>query len=118
MKIDYSKIKKGDKVWLVAYDHRFSNDTEATVISVGSKYITVAIGEHGWKIKFHADSGYQVDYSEYVLYPDKYTAEKFNAYAEKCKKISRYIDRGFLGYATQDDIDIIYSILKKYDHEV
>lgn len=110
---DYSKIKKGDTVYIASDDRRhFGQEYEAKVVSVGSKYISIE--RYGRNVQFSKETGYMKDWSEWKMYPSVEDYKKEKEADEKRMYISHYMDYAIRWGMTFDEIDQIYNIVKKY----
>jgi hypothetical protein len=104
-RIDLSGIKKGDSVYVVSPDTR-NKPYEATVKTVGRKYITI---DNGWNSKYDKETGFNIELSAWRIYPSKREYEVEQERYEMLKYISRNIDRADLSCA---EIRTIYNIIK------
>ena len=109
--IDYSQIKKGDVVYIVSNDRRFSSHYTAKVTSVGKKYITI---DNAQKSKFDKETGIMKDWSMWTLYPNEEIYRQVETNKEHMLHINRNIDYVMRLYMTQDELDTVYNIIKKY----
>lgn len=108
--IDYSQIKKGDIVYIASDDSR-NKPYSAKVASVGKKYITI---DDGWKSKFCIETGSMKDWSTWTLYPNEEAYRLAETNKEHILYINRNIDYVMRWNMTQDELDMVYNIIKKY----
>lgn len=107
--IDYSKIKKGDTVYIASDDSR-DKPYSAKVTSVGRKYITTDV----WDEKFDKETGSMKDWSKWTLYPNEEIYKLFETNKEHILYINRNIDYAMRWDMTQEELDMVYNIIKKY----
>ena len=114
MELDYSKIKKGDTVYVVSEDKRHtSSEYEAEVISAGGKYITIM--RYGQKLQFNRETGILKDWSTWKIYPSQVEYDIYKASQDKILYVSRNIDSVMRRFMSFDEIDTIYNIVKRYE---
>lgn len=108
--IDYNQIKKGDIVYIVSDDRR-NKPYNAKVTSIGRKYITI---DDGWRSKFNKETGIMEDWSTWTLYPNEEIYRLIETNKERMSYINCNIDNVMRWNMTQDELDTIYNIIKKY----
>ena len=108
--IDYNQIKKGDIVY-IASDDRRNKPYKAKVTSIGRKYITI---DDGWRSKFNKETGIMEDWSTWILYPNEEIYRQIETNKERMSYINCNIDNAMRWNLTQDELDTVYNIIKKY----
>ena len=106
--IDYSKIKKGDTVY-IASDYG-DIPYSAKVTTVGRKYITIDICDR----KFDKETGMMKDWSSWTLYPNEEIYSLVKTNKEHIAYINLNIDYAMRWKMAQDELDMVYNIIKKY----
>lgn len=109
-RIDYSQIKKGDTVYIASDDKR-NKPYSAKVTSIGRKYITI---DNGCESKFDKETGNMENWSTWTLYPNEEIYRMVEMSKEQILYINRNIDSVMRLNMTQDELDMVYNIIKKY----
>ena len=115
IKIDYSKIKVGDAVY-IASDDRRGTPYVAVVTKIGRKYITATQRpdcEWDKGIQFSNENGFMKEWGQYRLYPSKDFYVKLSEYEDKVVMVNRKISFA-MDKMSFDEIDQIYNLVKKY----
>lgn len=102
---DLSGVKVGDTVYIVSSDGR-DRPYESVVKTVGRKYITV---DSGYYTKFNKENGFNVEWTQWRLYPSKRAYEVEQEKGNMMKTIRRNIERCDFCYY---DLKTIYNIVK------
>ena len=109
------EFTKGQKVYVSSSDSR-QRGFEATITSIGSKYIT-ATDKYGGKYKFDKDDHYCIDWSIFSLEESEEAYNERKLRENKMKVIERNIHRLYSVLSDSEIDDLYNKIIEKYGRD-